>query len=126
MAKANKAAKAKALVEAKEHNDAQVVKMKFSEDKFYNDFTKAHFEAGKVYEVKGADMIQRWLKRGGEIVSGELTSPKIEDNSSVVVENQHSESSPLGSKQEPIEPESDPVDTIEDPSDSDDNQQDEE
>lgn len=44
------------------------VKMKFSEEKFYNDQTKPMFEAGKVYELEGFDWIQRWLKRGGEIV----------------------------------------------------------
>ena len=48
------------------------VKMKFSEHKFYTDLNTPMFLAGKVYDVEGADWIQRWVKRGGEIVEGEF------------------------------------------------------
>lgn len=51
------------------------VKMKFKEDKFYTDRDKPIFEAGKVYELEGADWIQRWLKRGGEIVHDARPAP---------------------------------------------------
>ncbi len=44
------------------------VKMKFSEFKYYNDLSVPMFEPGKVYEIEGEAWIQRWLKRGGEIV----------------------------------------------------------
>lgn len=44
------------------------VKMKFKEHKYYNDLDSPIFEAGKVYEIEGSEWIQRWLKRGGEIV----------------------------------------------------------
>lgn len=55
------------------------VRMRFKENKFYNDLTKPHFLAGKIYTVEGQDMIDRWLKRGGEIVEDE--SPKALANS---------------------------------------------
>lgn len=64
----------------------QKVKMTFSEHKYYGKTMDVpHFEKGKVYEVVGADMIQRWLKRGGVIVQGELEFPenKIEESSLV-------------------------------------------
>lgn len=51
------------------------VKMKFATHQYYNDLDKPIFESGKVYELEGADWIQRWLKRGGVIVSGELPLP---------------------------------------------------
>jgi hypothetical protein len=79
--------KAKAL-KARQENDAQIVKMKFKEDKFYNNPFVAHFEKDKIYEVRGGDMIQRWLKRGGEIVQGELEVPEPKPNPSVLVEEQ--------------------------------------
>ena len=77
--------KALAVKEKSEQDSVQVVKMRFKEDKFYKDQDVAHFEKGKVYEVKGADQIQRWLKRGGEIVEGQLEIPLVEVNPSVVV-----------------------------------------
>jgi len=49
-----------------------VVKMKFSSTQFYRDPDVPIFNAGEVYEVKGAEWINRWLKRGGEIVEGAL------------------------------------------------------
>lgn len=66
-----------AALKTKQKEDAgQVVKMRFSEDKFYNDLSVAHFEKGKIYEIHGADQIQRWVKRGGEIVQGEIEVSK--------------------------------------------------
>jgi len=44
------------------------VLMRFKEHKFYTDLNKPHFEAGKVYELEGRDWINRWIKRGGELV----------------------------------------------------------
>lgn len=87
MSKQKKVQKVLAEKEALNEGIKQVVKMKFYEDKFYNDPAKAHFEKGKVYEVKGADQIQRWLKRGGVIVEGQLEVPEQEVNPSVVVED---------------------------------------
>lgn len=46
------------------------VKMKFSKHQYYNDLNTPLFYQGEVYELEGADWIQRWIKRGGEIVSG--------------------------------------------------------
>ena len=69
-------------------NSYDSVQMKFSEDKFYNDLTKPYFEKGKIYKVEGGDQIQRWLKRGGEIVSGELPLPaRDEPSPSKIVAN---------------------------------------
>lgn len=53
---------------AKEADSKEKVCMTFSEPKFYTDLSKPIFEAGKVYELEGADWIQRWIKRGGVIV----------------------------------------------------------
>ena len=101
-------------VQAKKDQDSeQVVKMKFKEDKFYNDQTVPYYEKGKVYEVRGADMIQRWLKRGGEIVEGELEFPEHEVNPSTVVD-------PAGDKDPSGE-----VDNNENAGDGDDSQDDE-
>jgi len=61
------------------------VKMRFKENKFYNDLDVPLYIAGEVYVIKGADMIQRWLKRGGEIVEGDLEFPETEANPSDVV-----------------------------------------
>lgn len=44
------------------------VLMRFSENKYYNDKEKPIFEKGKVYALEGAGWIQRWIKRGGEVV----------------------------------------------------------
>lgn len=76
-----------AALKLKEREDAgQVVKMRFSEDKFYNDLSVAHFEKGKIYDIHGADQIQRWVKRGGEIVQGsiEVSKPDVANPSSIV------------------------------------------
>lgn len=61
--------KQKALAAAKMENDKQVEMMRFTEDKYYNDLTIPLYEKGKVYEIRGADMIMRWMKRGGEILT---------------------------------------------------------
>lgn len=53
------------------------VKMKFTKEMFYNDMTKPEFEPNKIYTLKGAGWIQRWLKRGGIIVEGEFTMPEV-------------------------------------------------
>lgn len=54
----------------------QKVKMKFKDNKYYNDLSNPHFYAGKVYEIEDKD-VQRWLNRGGEIVDGSLRMPKV-------------------------------------------------
>lgn len=62
-----------AAKESVKTEQAQVkAKMRFTEDKYYSDPNVVHFEKGKVYEVCGQDMINRWLKRGGEIVTEEM------------------------------------------------------
>lgn len=62
------------------------VKMKFKEHKYYTDKDKPIFYAGKIYELEGADWIQRWLKRGGEIVQDARPAPApTPSNPSVVV-----------------------------------------
>lgn len=86
MSKQKKLAKA-AAAEAAENEPKQKVVMVFSEDKFYNDLSKPLYEKGKPYEIVGADMIQRWLKRGGEIVKGELKYGEPEKSISKVVES---------------------------------------
>ncbi len=44
------------------------VLMRFSTNQFYNNQDVPIFEANKVYPLEGQDWINRWLKRGGEIV----------------------------------------------------------
>lgn len=62
------------------------VKMRFSEHKYYTDLEKPIFMAGKVYELEGAEWIHRWLKRGGEIVAGEIPSTQPDEpNPSTIV-----------------------------------------
>lgn len=87
--------------EPKNHNKAPLkiteklapgkVKMKFSEHKYYNDLNKPLFMAGEVYELEGADWIQRWVKRGGEIVEGKLEFAPQVVNESVLVSNKEKE-----------------------------------
>lgn len=45
--------------------------MRFPQNQYYNDQTNPIFEKGKIYELEGASWIQRWLKRGGEILTEE-------------------------------------------------------
>lgn len=71
----NKEQRNQEKAQAREKADQQSVVMKFKDNKFYNDQEKPLYEAGKEYRIQGADMIQRWLKRGGEIVGGELEMP---------------------------------------------------
>lgn len=54
----------------KENSEDQekTVKMIFSEPKYYNDQDHPIFEANKVYELQGADWIERWIKRGGRVI----------------------------------------------------------
>ena len=52
--------------EAKEAS--KTVAMKFSKNMFYTDLDNPIFFSGVVYELEGEEWIQRWLKRGGEIV----------------------------------------------------------
>ena len=82
MSKNNNKEKAK----SKQTNE-NVVKMKFKEHKFYRDMSTPHYYAGQVYEIEGADQIQRWLKRGGEIVEGNITAPEAEINLSTASQN---------------------------------------
>lgn len=64
------------------------VKMRFKEHKYYNDLHTPMFEQGKVYELEGAEWIQRWLKRGGEIVEGELSFPEAVSDKSELVQSE--------------------------------------
>jgi hypothetical protein len=68
------------------NSNVKKVKMRFATHQYYNDLKNPIFYAGEVYELEGADWIQRWLKRGGEIVDGEMPTPKPEEqNPSVIV-----------------------------------------
>lgn len=62
----------------------KTVKMRFSVNQFYvtadnreHDMATPLYEAGKVYDVP-EHMVARWLKRGGDIVSGEQPT-KVEE-----------------------------------------------
>lgn len=80
--------------EIKKQEDAkQKVVMVFKEDKFYNDLSVPHFKAGEKYVIEGADQIQRWLKRGGDIVEGELKINNPAPDESKIVESPESSSS---------------------------------
>lgn len=97
-------------------DNKQEVVMVFSEDKFYKDPTVPHFLKGKEYVIKGADMIQRWLKRGGVIVKGELKLKQPPPDLSKVVERPVEK--PVENKPEdkgPVSPvvDSEPLDEVE-------------
>ena len=79
--------KPKAKAEKKAALKEGAVRMVFKEHKYYNDMDTPMFEAGKVYMLEGADWIARWLKRGGEIVEGELELPDHDVNPSQIVAN---------------------------------------
>lgn len=66
--KNKKLEKSAAQQEAKELAVKDKVLMRFSENKYYNDLENPIFEKGKTYVLEGAGWIQRWLKRGGEIL----------------------------------------------------------
>jgi hypothetical protein len=57
--------------------------MRFATNQHYNDQNNPIFEAGKVYPIKGRDWINRWLKRGGEIVEAPKEKEKVEKASSL-------------------------------------------
>lgn len=78
MAKKPEQKKIRSEVTITETHRPGVVKMRFKEHKYYNDLTTPAFYAGEIYELEGAEWIQRWLKRGGEIVEGTLEMPKPE------------------------------------------------
>lgn len=56
---------------SREDLPAGAVVMKFPKDMYYKNYTDVHFEKDKEYVIEAQD-ITRWLKRGGQIVSGEL------------------------------------------------------
>lgn len=56
-------------------SDCSKVKMIFKEAKFYNDLETPIFKPGEIYELEGADWIQRWIKRGGAIVDQKTNEP---------------------------------------------------
>lgn len=78
MSKQNKKSPSLKSIKTEESLTPGKVIMKFSTHQYYNDLDKPIFLAGKEYELEGADWIQRWLKRGGEIVSGSLPMPAQE------------------------------------------------
>lgn len=57
------------VADAKKNNSK--VKMRFHKDMFYTDQENALYHAGEIYEIE-AKMVDRWLKRGGEIVTDEM------------------------------------------------------
>jgi hypothetical protein len=80
--------KPKPVPAKKEALKSGAVKMKFSEHKYYNDLNKPMFMAGEVYVLEGVEWISRWLKRGGEIVQGDLVMPEHVVNKSQLVANE--------------------------------------
>jgi hypothetical protein len=62
------------------------VVMVFNDFKYYSDPNTPLYEPGKQYTIDGADMIQRWLKRGGKIVSGEIKIEEPVVNLSSIIE----------------------------------------
>lgn len=87
---------ARAVVKAEQ--DKVKVKMRFTEEKYYNDPNTPHFEKGKIYEVQGQDIINRWLKRGGEIVTDEMLKKEAQDAAKAKVE------APKKSEEAPVNP----------------------
>lgn len=66
--------------------DSGKVKMSFTEHKYYNDLNNPLYLAGEVYEIED-NMVERWLKRGGKIVSGEIKLAKQDEpNPSKIVQ----------------------------------------
>ena len=53
----------------------KTVKMRFSKDMFYNDTTIPLYVKGKIYDVP-VRMQDRWIKRGGQILTAEEAAPK--------------------------------------------------
>lgn len=70
------------------------VLMRFSENKIYNDLNKPIFYKGEVYELEGKAWIERWLKRGGEIV--EKADGKVQDGAQPESESKDGLAAPLG------------------------------
>lgn len=66
----------------------QKAKMKFTENKFYTDQNKPIFVPGVVYEITGADQIQRWLKRGGVIVEEAKSAPCQSHHKEEIIETE--------------------------------------
>lgn len=77
--------KARERAQTAKENSQKKAKMRFTSDMFYNDPTIPKYVSGEVAEIVGGDMIQRWLKRGAEIVDDktpvgkpEADKPKVE------------------------------------------------
>lgn len=69
------------LEKSAKKQDAQEVEngkvlMRFKNHQYYNDLGNPIFLAGEIYELEGAGWIQRWVKRGGEIISKEEATKK--------------------------------------------------
>lgn len=56
---------------------SESVKMRFKENKYYNDLKVPMFQAGEVYLLEGSEWIQRWVNRGGEIVTDESLAGEV-------------------------------------------------
>ena len=77
MSKKNKNNKKNKIKEQKEKEAKQSALMLFHQDGYYNDLTKPLYLKGNTYEIFGRDMINRWLKRGAEIVDkGDASEPE--------------------------------------------------
>lgn len=79
-------------------SDIVKVKMIFSQDKFYNDLNNPIFLKGKVYELEGADWIQRWEKRGGQIIDENVAAP-LSDKEEKLEETKPHEANPAETKE---------------------------
>jgi hypothetical protein len=78
------------------------VKMIFSRDMFYTDLEVPLYSAGKVYDVD-LKMRDRWIKRGGQIVS-DLS--KVEYRQKETLKHQEVPKEPVEQKEEKQEDES--------------------
>ena len=108
MSKKYQEQKAKEAAKAQELARKPKVKMRFKEDKYYNDVHNPLYRAGEIVEVE-ARMVDRWLKRGGEIIGQgserNPVSPKVEEKK-VVVDSKPKE--PVEHDEEKVEDESKP------------------
>ena len=84
------------------------VLMRFEENKFYNDMDNPEFEAGKVYTLEGENWINRWLKRGGIIMTEDEAKKFAADKAG---KGKSVSPPPVGDKHPPVTPPEDKTKT---------------
>lgn len=70
--KVQKRLEREAKKQAEDRAPGKKVLMRFGASQFYNDQNIPIFNGGQIYVLEGASWIERWMKRGGEIVSEEI------------------------------------------------------